>query len=106
MTKREQEQERVDLRDTDWDALDAMTDEEVERAALTDSDCPPMTNEQLRRLRRAPDVKAIRERLGLSQSQFAERFDFSVRTVQEWEQGRCFMSRAVMHRLWEIEDML
>jgi putative transcriptional regulator len=34
------------------------------------------------------DVKQIREELGMSQSEFAEHFGFSVRTLQEWEQGR------------------
>lgn len=33
------------------------------------------------------DVKAIRERLGLSQAQFAMRFGFTVATVRNWEQG-------------------
>lgn len=35
-----------------------------------------------------PDVKAIRERLGLTQEAFAERFHLSQRTVQQWEQRR------------------
>jgi putative transcriptional regulator len=34
------------------------------------------------------NVKKIREELGMSQSEFAEHFGFSVRTLQEWEQGR------------------
>jgi putative transcriptional regulator len=34
------------------------------------------------------DVRALRTRLGLSRQQFAERFRFPARTVQEWEQGR------------------
>ena len=34
------------------------------------------------------NVKKIREDLGMSQSEFAEHFGFSVRTLQEWEQGR------------------
>lgn len=34
------------------------------------------------------DVKKIRKSLGMSQSEFAEYFGFSVRTLQEWEQGR------------------
>lgn len=34
------------------------------------------------------NVKKIREALGMSQSEFAEYFGFSVRTLQEWEQGR------------------
>ena len=34
------------------------------------------------------DVKALRTRLGLTQREFAERFSFSIRSVQNWEQGR------------------
>ena len=34
------------------------------------------------------DVRALRERLGLSQSDFAALFGFSVRSLQDWEQGR------------------
>jgi putative transcriptional regulator len=36
----------------------------------------------------APDVKAIRERLGLSQARFAALMGVSPRTLQNWEQGR------------------
>jgi putative transcriptional regulator len=35
-----------------------------------------------------PDAKAIRERLGISQSRFAAIIGVSVRTLQNWEQGR------------------
>lgn len=34
------------------------------------------------------DVKAIRQRTGLSQAKFAARFGFSVDAVRNWEQGR------------------
>src|SRR6476620_8131018 len=34
------------------------------------------------------DVRALRERLGLSQSDFAALFGFSVRSLQDWEQKR------------------
>ena len=34
------------------------------------------------------DVKAIRERLGYSQEEFAIRFGFSIGTLRHWEQGR------------------
>lgn len=37
---------------------------------------------------RAPDVKAIRETFGMSQSQMAMFLDVSLRTLQNWEQGR------------------
>ena len=35
-----------------------------------------------------PSVSAIRESTGLTQSQFAKLLGVSVRTLQEWEQGR------------------
>jgi putative transcriptional regulator len=41
------------------------------------------------------DVRAIRAKTGLSQAEFAERFGFSLRTLQEWEQGRSKPESAV-----------
>src|SRR5262245_60263704 len=37
---------------------------------------------------RAADVKAIRQRLGQSQTEFARMIGVSVATLQNWEQGR------------------
>jgi putative transcriptional regulator len=34
------------------------------------------------------DVKALRDRLGMTQRAFAETFAFKLQTVQQWEQGR------------------
>lgn len=34
------------------------------------------------------DVRAVRARLGLSQTAFASRFGFTPASVREWEQGR------------------
>lgn len=36
------------------------------------------------------DVKAIREKMGLSQAEFAVRFGFSLASLRNWEQGRRF----------------
>jgi putative transcriptional regulator len=36
----------------------------------------------------APDARAVRERMGLSQSEFARLMRVSVRTLQNWEQRR------------------
>lgn len=55
---------------------DPWTDEDVARAEAV---YPPPTPE---------DVRALRARLGLSQSQFARRFGFTLDTVQQYEQGR------------------
>lgn len=34
------------------------------------------------------DIKAIRGRLGMTQREFADRFDFNINTLRHWEQGR------------------
>jgi putative transcriptional regulator len=34
------------------------------------------------------DIKAIRGRLGMTQQEFAKRFDFNINTLRHWEQGR------------------
>lgn len=38
--------------------------------------------------RSATDVKAVREQIGLSQSEFARLMQVSVKTLQNWEQQR------------------
>lgn len=47
-----------------------------------------------------PDAKAVREKLGLTQSQFAALIGISPRTLPKWEQGhRCpeGTARALLH---------
>lgn len=34
------------------------------------------------------DVRAIRDKLGMTQEEFARQFGFSVNTLRHWEQGR------------------
>jgi putative transcriptional regulator len=74
--------------------LEAMTDADVEAAALADPDAQPLTEEQLAQFERVPNIKAIREKLHLSQKQFAETFGLSLSVVRDWEQGRFFPDRA------------
>ena len=40
------------------------------------------------RIINVPDVGKVREKTGLSQQRFAELLGISVRTLQDWEQGR------------------
>jgi putative transcriptional regulator len=40
------------------------------------------------RIVNVPSVASVREKTGLSQARFAELLGVSVRTLQEWEQGR------------------
>jgi len=74
--------------DTDWERLDAMTDDEVIAAALSDPDAQPLTDEQLARMKRVSRVKVIRRRLGMTQQEFADAFDIPVGTLRDWEQHR------------------
>lgn len=43
---------------------------------------------QYGRVTTSPDVASIREKTGLSQARFAQLLGVSVRTLQDWEQGR------------------
>ena len=74
--------------DTDWERVRAMTDEEVMAAALSDPDAQPLTPEQLARMRRVPRVKWLRQRLGMTQAEFAEAFHLPLSTLRDWEQHR------------------
>jgi putative transcriptional regulator len=49
------------------------------------------------------DVRAIRARSGLSQSEFAREYGFSVRTLQEWEAGGAKPPSAVRAYLTVID---
>jgi putative transcriptional regulator len=73
---------------TDWSRLDAMTDEEIDAAARSDPDAQPLTEAQLKRMRRIPLAKHLRWKLGLSQAEFAERFHIPLGTLQDWERFR------------------
>lgn len=53
--------------------------------------------------KRERDVREVRARTGLSQAEFAERFGFSLRTLQEWEQGRAKPDSAVRAYLTVID---
>jgi putative transcriptional regulator len=72
---------------SDWRAFDRMSEEERHRAAASDPDAPPATEAQLARARRVPSVHALRQKLNLTQEQFAARFHLPLGTVRDWEQG-------------------
>lgn len=74
--------------ETDWARLEAMTDEDVMTAAVSDPDAPPLTPEQLAGMRRVSRVKALRQRLGLTQAEFADAFHLPITTLRDWEQRR------------------
>jgi len=72
----------------DWSRSDALSDEEIHAAALSDPDAQPLTQERLAYMKRTPRAKIIRRALGLSQEEFARRFHIPIGTLRDWEQGR------------------
>jgi putative transcriptional regulator len=78
---------------TDWDAVNALTDEEVHAAALSDPDAQPLpqgTDEELEKLglHRVVNTKRLRDRLGMTQEAFADVYRIPVGTLRDWEQRR------------------
>ena len=73
---------------TDWARLRATSEEEIEANARADPDNPPMTPAELDRMRPVPNPKQIRQRLRLTQEQFAARFHVPLGTLRDWEQAR------------------
>ena len=65
---------------TDWARLDAMTDADIARQIGANPDAAPDMAPEI-------DVRAIRRAAGLTQAEFAGAYDFSLRTLQEWERG-------------------
>ncbi len=82
-TPGEADQEKID-----WTAFDAMTPEERHAAALSDPDAQPLTEADMRRMKRTPRARIIRRALGLSQEEFAARFHIPIGTLRDWEQAR------------------
>ena len=72
----------------DWSEFDALSDEEIHRAAARDPDAQPLTRRRLARMKRITPVKRLRVELGLSQAEFAERFHIPIGTLRDWEQHR------------------
>jgi len=71
-----------------------MTQVEIDAAARSDPDSPPVTPADFARMRRTPQVKIIRRALGLSQDDFAARYHIPIGTLRDWEQGRAVPDQA------------
>jgi putative transcriptional regulator len=72
----------------DWKRFDAMTETQRHTAALKDPDARPLRPTDMKRMKRTPQVKIIRRALGLSQEEFATRFQIPLGTLRDWEQSR------------------
>jgi putative transcriptional regulator len=81
----------------DWAKVDATTEADITRHAREDGTKTPSDHVWQKMVREGRvtfvppaivDVRAIREKLNLSQSEFAARFGFTAAAVRQWEQGR------------------
>lgn len=92
------------LRDTgtDWAAVAALTDEEIHAAALSDPDAQPLPAD-MRGFTRIVNVRRLREKLGLTQEAFAQRYRIPVGTLRDWEQRRKFPDAPARAYLLVIE---
>lgn len=70
---------------TDWQVVDAQTDDDIARNIAEDPDAAPiLTGGETA----AAIARAVRKRLGLSQVEFAAKFHLPVGTLRDWEQNR------------------
>jgi putative transcriptional regulator len=89
--------------DTDWNRLRAMSDADVAAAARSDPDARPLTPAQLTKMRRVSRVKALRQRIGMTQVEFAEAFHLPINTLRDWEQRRSIPDAPARALLLAIE---
>lgn len=92
---------------TNFSYLKRMTEVDIEKGALSDRENPPLMQCELEKFKPTRfvsevDVKKIRERIGLSQTKFANYFGVSVRTIQDWEQHRHKPNRTAQNFLMVI----
>lgn len=72
----------------EWQRLKDMSDAEAEANAKGDIDNLPIAESELATAPRMPRAKVIRRALGLTQEEFASRYQIPLGTLRDWEQGR------------------
>ena len=88
----------------DWVPAELRTEEELYAAALADPDAQPLELLLAQgRLRRLVNVKRLRERLGLTQEEFAKTYWIPLGTLRDWEQRRKNADRTAQAYLKVIE---
>jgi putative transcriptional regulator len=92
-----------DLSSAEWARLDAKSDAELTAAAESDPDNPPLTEDELARLKTARIVRTVRARTGLSQTRFAETYHINVGRLRDLEQGRTHGDSAILAYLAVID---
>jgi len=73
---------------TDWAAVEALTDEQIKAAVRDDPDAVPIGFFNLPGFHLIPNVKRLREKLGMTQDVFAATYRIPLGTLRDWEQER------------------
>lgn len=87
-TLREIKATQPKLTDAQRQRLESMSDAEIEYNAAHDSETPALSSAALERAVTARRIRRTREKLNLSQDQFAKMFHIPVATLRDWEQAR------------------
>jgi len=92
------------LRDTgtDWAKVAALTDKQIHAAALSDPDAQPLPRD-MRGFTKIVNVKKLREKLGMTQEEFASAYRIPLGTLRDWEQRRKFPDAPARAYLLVIE---
>ncbi len=105
--RRSQAQIRKSRGQVDLKRVRATSDKDITKWIADDPDtAPELTPEAKLRViynPALPNVRRLRERLGMTQAEFAKRFGLSRRTVEQWEQGRTVPDRPARILLAVIE---
>jgi putative transcriptional regulator len=96
------------IKATDWSKIDSMTDRDIARQIKSNPDAAPDQTAALKAgLFKPPvkpaQIKAVRRKTGLSQTQFAARLHLHVATIRNWEQGRTRPDGAALTLLTVID---
>ncbi|MCX7381048.1 MAG: helix-turn-helix domain-containing protein [Alphaproteobacteria bacterium] len=84
----------------DWAKVDATDDADIAAQIAADPDTAPVLSD-VEHI--ASQVKLVRHRLSLTQAEFARRFQVSLGTVRDWEQGRRQPDGPAQVLLWVID---
>ncbi len=87
----------------DWRRLDALTDEEITAAALSDPDNPPLSDKELAEFRRPAPAFKLRRKLRMSREEFADAYGIPLETLVAWERHRAEPSEVELAYLRLIE---
>jgi putative transcriptional regulator len=99
------------IRDTDWAAIDALSEDDIARQVADDPDAAPMLSLprvravlklQGGRIATRHKFRLVRRALGMSQAEFARSYRFNLRTLQNWERGSAEPDEATLAYLTVI----